>query len=130
MQAHLLILTTNLLFLKGRSWPVWLGTGFGLGSGWTDCERSFNPVAIPGVRILPSVHHPSAPSTGTPSVMERLSEKTSGLVDAGKSKSSDIIDMTKSKSSELIDQGKSKGNEALDKTKEKARQVENKVRSV
>jgi inner membrane organizing system protein 1 len=116
--------------ISGRSFPVWLGTGFGLGSGWTDCERSFNPVAIPGVRILPSIHHPSAPSTGTPSVMERLSEKTSGLVDKGKSKSSQIIDATRSKSNELIDEGKDKGREALDKGKEKARQVEDKVRSV
>lgn len=38
----------------GRAWPVWLGTGFGLGAGYTDCERSFNPVSVPGVRIVPA----------------------------------------------------------------------------
>jgi inner membrane organizing system protein 1 len=90
-----------------------------MGSAWTDCERSFNPVAIPGVRILPSPHHQAAPSSGSPSVMERLSAKTSNL-----------IDTTKSKGSEVLEAGKNKGSEALDKGKAKAKDVEDKVRRI
>lgn len=44
----------SVLLLKRRAWPVWLGTGFGLGAGYTDCERSFNPVSVPGVRLIPA----------------------------------------------------------------------------
>ncbi|UZJ55939.1 hypothetical protein CBS101457_005259 [Exobasidium rhododendri] len=120
----------SVLLFKRRSFPVWLGTGFGLGSGWTDCERSFNPVAIPGVRILPSPHHQAAPSSGTPSVLERLSSKTSDLIDAGKSKSSELIDVGKGKSSEVIEAGKEKANEVVEKGKGKAKEVEEKVRRI
>lgn len=35
----------------GRPWPVLLGLGFGLGQGYADCERVFNPAAVPGFRI-------------------------------------------------------------------------------
>jgi hypothetical protein len=37
--------------LTGRPWPVFLGLGFGIGQGYSDCERVFNPAAVPGFRI-------------------------------------------------------------------------------
>lgn len=103
----------------GRAFPVWLGTGFGLGSAWTDCERSFNPVAIPGVRILPSPNSPNAPSAGQPSVLERLSEKTSSLVD----KSKDLAQDASHKGKELAQDAKQKGKEVSKDLEEKVRKV-------
>lgn len=92
----------------GRAFPVWLGTGFGLGSGWTDCERSFNPVAVPGVRILPS----AAAATANPSTMERLSARTA-----------EVFDKTKDKTQELAGKGKQKAQEVESKVEEKVRRV-------
>lgn len=114
----------SVLLFRRRSWPVWLGTGFGLGSGWTDCERSFNPVAIPGVRILPSPNHQSAPSSGSPSVMERLSAKTSDLVDTSKSK------LAEAKQSKIVQDVQNKKDEAIGEAKTKAKELEDKVRRV
>lgn len=105
--------------LTGRAFPVWLGTGFGLGSAWTDCERSFNPVAIPGVRILPSPNSPNAPSPGQPSVLERLSEKTSGLVE----KSKDLAQDATQKGKEVAQDAKQKGKEVSKDLEEKVRKV-------
>lgn len=117
------ILLSVLLFRR-RSWPVWLGTGFGLGSGWTDCERSFNPVAIPGVRILPSPTHQSAPSSGSPSLMERLSAKTSDLIDMSKSK------LDEAKQSKILKDVQNKKDEVVSEGKAKAQELEDKVRRV
>ena len=38
----------------GRAWPIALGAGFGAGAAYADCDRSFNPARIPGVRIVPA----------------------------------------------------------------------------
>lgn len=105
-----------MLSATGRAFPVWLGTGFGLGSGWTDCERSFNPVAIPGVRVLNST---SSIQQTQPSVMERLGAKTSSLVDR-----------SKDQANAALGQGKEKANEAVDAAKDKAKEAEEKVRRV
>ncbi|KAJ9586684.1 hypothetical protein L9F63_019722 [Diploptera punctata] len=32
----------SLLFFKRKSWPVILGTGFGIGMAYANCERSIN----------------------------------------------------------------------------------------
>ncbi|KOS14809.1 hypothetical protein Malapachy_1038 [Malassezia pachydermatis] len=67
----------SVLFLRRRSWPVWLGTGFGLGAGYTDCERSFNPVSVPGVRILPlsqTTAHPQPPSSRFTQLQDRVGD--------------------------------------------------------
>ncbi|PWN93798.1 hypothetical protein FA10DRAFT_31671 [Acaromyces ingoldii] len=94
----------SVLLFRRRAFPVWLGTGFGLGSGWTDCERSFNPVAVPGVRILPS----AAAATANPSTMERLSARTA-----------EVFDKTKDKTQELAGKGKQKAQEVESKVEEK-----------
>jgi hypothetical protein len=43
-------------FLKniGRAFPVWIGIGSGLGASYSDCQRTFNPVHLPGYRFLDS----------------------------------------------------------------------------
>ena len=64
----------SVLFLRRRAWPVWLGTGFGLGAGYTDCERSFNPVAVPGVRILPSTANVAVPPSRFSQLQDRVGE--------------------------------------------------------
>ena len=64
----------SVLFLRRRAWPVWLGTGFGLGAGYTDCERSFNPVAVPGVRILPSNANVAVPPSRFSQLQDRVGE--------------------------------------------------------
>ena len=38
--------------LLGRAWPIALTTGFGAGAAYADCDRSFNPARIAGVRVL------------------------------------------------------------------------------
>lgn len=86
----LLLLFVQLLTFIGRAWPVWLGTGFGLGSGYTDCERSFNPVAVPGVRILPAGTDVSAPTSGFSKLQDRVGE----LFGQAREQASDAVENT------------------------------------
>merc|ERR1711964_866949 len=44
------VLLSAILFRR-RAWPVWLFTGVGIGSGYSDANRIFNPAAIPGYKI-------------------------------------------------------------------------------
>ncbi|GAA5856094.1 hypothetical protein JCM9279_002363 [Rhodotorula babjevae] len=44
------IVASAILFRR-RPWPVFLGLGFGAGQGYADCERVFNPAAVPGYRV-------------------------------------------------------------------------------
>jgi len=46
------VLASVVLFRR-RAFPVWLTTGFGLGSAYTDCQITFNPAAVPGITIAP-----------------------------------------------------------------------------
>ncbi|CAE7197155.1 unnamed protein product [Rhizoctonia solani] len=43
----------SVLLFRRRGWPVALSTGFGAGTAYADCDRSFNPARIPGTRIIP-----------------------------------------------------------------------------
>ncbi|KAG0141368.1 hypothetical protein CROQUDRAFT_663944 [Cronartium quercuum f. sp. fusiforme G11] len=45
------------VLFRRRSFPVWLGIGSGLGASYSDCQRTFNPVNVPGYRF--SDVHPS-----------------------------------------------------------------------
>ncbi|KAH9968191.1 hypothetical protein BC827DRAFT_1170919 [Russula dissimulans] len=49
----------SVLLFRRRAWPIALSTGFGAGAAYADCDRSFNPARISGVRVLP---HPPAES--------------------------------------------------------------------
>lgn len=76
-------------------------------------------MAIPGVRILPSPNSPNAPSSGQPNVFERLSEKTSSLVD----KSKDVAQDASQKGKEIAQDAKQKGKEVSSNLEEKVRKV-------
>jgi len=49
----------SVILFRRRAWPIALSTGFGAGAAYADCDRSFNPARIPGVRV---VQHPPAES--------------------------------------------------------------------
>ncbi|XP_016993034.1 MICOS complex subunit Mic10 [Drosophila takahashii] len=36
----------TLLFFRRRIWPVWLGTGFGVGMAYRGCEKELNEVTF------------------------------------------------------------------------------------
>lgn len=44
---------------KEKSWPIALSTGFGIGVSYAECQRTFNPTAIPGVKIIKTPPTPS-----------------------------------------------------------------------
>ena len=46
----------------GRTWPIALSTGFGMGTAYADCDRSFNPARVPGTRlaVVPETPIPAA----------------------------------------------------------------------
>ncbi|KAK7682811.1 hypothetical protein QCA50_014195 [Cerrena zonata] len=53
----------SVILFKRRGWPIALGTGFGAGQAYADCDRSFNPARIPGVKFVPGTASSSpAPS--------------------------------------------------------------------
>ncbi|KAJ1978873.1 Mitochondrial inner membrane organizing system component [Dimargaris cristalligena] len=38
----------SVLLFRRRTWPVWAGTGFGIGHAYSECQRQFHPsVAFP-----------------------------------------------------------------------------------
>ncbi|KAL5497826.1 MIC10 [Sanghuangporus vaninii] len=41
----------SVIFFRRRTWPIALSTGFGLGTAYADCDRSFNPARVPGTRL-------------------------------------------------------------------------------
>jgi len=49
----------SVLLFRRRTFPVWLSTGAGLGSAYTDCQIAFNPSAVPGFTVASP---PPAPS--------------------------------------------------------------------
>ncbi|PLW15760.1 hypothetical protein PCANC_02727 [Puccinia coronata f. sp. avenae] len=44
----------SVIAFKRRAFPVWIGIGSGLGASYSDCQRTFNPVHLPGYRFLDS----------------------------------------------------------------------------
>ncbi|KAF9815212.1 hypothetical protein IEO21_04729 [Rhodonia placenta] len=42
----------SVILFRRRAWPIALGTGFGMGAAYADCDRSFNPARIPGTRVI------------------------------------------------------------------------------
>ncbi|CAL1710105.1 unnamed protein product [Somion occarium] len=53
----------SVILFKRRGWPIALSTGFGAGIAYADCDRSFNPARIPGVKIVPASSTPSTTTT-------------------------------------------------------------------
>ncbi|KAL9936605.1 hypothetical protein V8E36_004673 [Tilletia maclaganii] len=107
------VLASVILFRR-RAFPVWIGTGFGLGSGYTDCERSFNPVSVPGVRIIPAVDSSSSSLSSSdlpaPSSFERLQQRAGEALGVAREKA----DQQLSKSGGLIEKLETQGKQGLD----------------
>ncbi|PWY99660.1 DUF543-domain-containing protein [Testicularia cyperi] len=119
----------SVLLFRRRAFPVWLGTGFGLGSAYTDCERSFNPVAVPGVRIIPSGQSSSGATSSQPqTTFEKLQQKAGEAFGAAKEKAATGLDKAQDKGAEVADKAQAKGQEALDKVKSEAHKIEDKYR--
>lgn len=116
----------------GRAFPVWLGTGFGLGSAYTDCERSFNPVAVPGVRVVPSssTTSVSATSSAPQTTFEKIQQKAGEAFSAAKTQASEGLEKAQDKSAHVVDKVEQKGQQALDSAKAEAKKLEDKVRRV
>ncbi len=116
----------------GRAFPVWLGTGFGAGSGYTDCERTFNPVAVPGVRIVSS-KSPEAAKT-QPSTFERLQQKAGEAFGSARQEAGKQIDKAQAKVEPELEKAKDyvkdSAQDLLNKAKSGANKVEDKVRQV
>ncbi|KAJ2915740.1 hypothetical protein MD484_g4691, partial [Candolleomyces efflorescens] len=51
---------SSVILFRRRTWPIALGTGFGAGAAYADCDRSFNPARIPGTRIVSAVEAPAS----------------------------------------------------------------------
>ncbi|KAH9824696.1 hypothetical protein DFH28DRAFT_1843 [Melampsora americana] len=47
------------VLFRRRAFPVWIGIGTGLGASYSDCQRTFNPVHVPGYRF-PDVQTPTS----------------------------------------------------------------------
>jgi inner membrane organizing system protein 1 len=45
-------IVASVLLFKRRTWPISLTTGFGIGVAYADCQRTFNPIDLPGVRVV------------------------------------------------------------------------------
>ncbi|SPC62833.1 uncharacterized protein UHOD_05644 [Ustilago sp. UG-2017b] len=115
----------SVLLFRRRAFPVWLGTGFGLGSAYTDCERSFNPVAVPGVRVVPSSSSAniSATSSAPQTTLEKTQQKAGEAFSAARDEAQD-------KGASLVEIAEQKGQQALDSAKAQAHKIEEKVRRV
>lgn len=104
---------------------MWLGTGFGLGSAYTDCERCFNPIAVPGVRVIPSSSSTSvSPTSSAPqTTFEKLQQKAGEAFSDGLEKAHD-------KGASVVENVEAKGQQALDSAKAEANKIDDKVRRV
>ncbi|WFC97858.1 Mitochondrial inner membrane organizing system component [Malassezia yamatoensis] len=121
----------SVVLLKRRSWPVWLGTGFGLGSGYTDCERSFNPVAVPGVRVLPANAKPSVPESQMGKIQQRVGELVGKAKDETDEKvapaAHNIRDQVQDRFAELSQKGRDAAETQLNKVQDSAHDVLHKL---
>ncbi|BFZ58071.1 Mitochondrial inner membrane organizing system component [Savitreella phatthalungensis] len=42
----------SVVLFRRRPWPVFTGLGFGLGQSYSECNRHFNPLLIPGQKLV------------------------------------------------------------------------------
>ncbi|GAA5853814.1 hypothetical protein JCM8547_007459 [Rhodosporidiobolus lusitaniae] len=138
------IVASALLFRR-RPWPVFLGLGFGIGQGYADAERVFNPAAVPGFKIAEetkaspftlhspftpaaSVPSPSSPAPSVPAPSPASSSPApspSPVVPAAKSAASSIS----SKVSEAVAEAKQKASSHADVAVEKSEEIGAKVKA-
>ncbi|GAA5988909.1 hypothetical protein JCM10908_006225 [Rhodotorula pacifica] len=134
------IVTSAILFRR-RPWPVFLGLGFGIGQGYSECERVFNPAAVPGFKIQgaeksspfqlsspfaavsPSQSSAIRPGPQVPSSTPAAGTTTSSVVNQAKG----AFESAKSKASEVAHKAQDKAEEVKDKVVGAASSAEKKV---
>ncbi|KAI1706754.1 MICOS complex subunit Mic10 [Ditylenchus destructor] len=48
-------IVASLALFKSRTWPIWLGTGVGLGNGWSNCRHDLeSPYLLHGKKVKSS----------------------------------------------------------------------------
>ncbi|GAA5822443.1 hypothetical protein JCM5353_000508 [Sporobolomyces roseus] len=114
-------IVASVVLFKRRGWPVGFAFGWGLGQGYQDCQRVFNPAAIPGYRVQGEESKSASPFT-----LNRSTSSSDAAAEASK-KFDEKKEQTKSKVGELVQQAKQKAIEAANKVEEKAGEVKDKV---
>ncbi|GAA5972172.1 hypothetical protein JCM21900_003694 [Sporobolomyces salmonicolor] len=137
------VVASALLFRR-RPWPVLLGLGFGAGQGYSDCERVFNPAAVPGYRIAGQEKAASPFSLSSPFSSVSPSQSSSApapapspspssppspsparsAVESTSVKVQDAVSSAKSKASDAASAAQEKASEVVDQGKSKAGEVE------
>ncbi|KAF8361082.1 hypothetical protein PRIPAC_88005 [Pristionchus pacificus] len=45
-------IVASVAFFKGRAFPIWLGSGVGIGAGWSNCRHDLNaPFLVHGKKV-------------------------------------------------------------------------------
>ncbi|CAD6194910.1 unnamed protein product [Caenorhabditis auriculariae] len=45
-------IVASVAFFKSRAWPIWFGSGVGLGTGWSNCRHDFvSPYLLHGKKV-------------------------------------------------------------------------------
>ncbi|KAI5475531.1 DUF543-domain-containing protein [Pseudohyphozyma bogoriensis] len=108
------IVASAILFRR-RPWPVLMGLGFGLGQGYSDCERVFNPAAVPGF----VVKNGAAPATPAPSPISALIARAAPAVNEVGTKAKEAVAEVKEKAVEVKDKAEDKKVEVEKKVEKK-----------
>lgn len=110
----------------GRPWPVLVGLGFGLGQGYSDCERVFNPAAIPGFKIASaSAADPTRPAP-PPSAYANFAPLSANLRDKASEVKAAVVgkaDEVRAKGEAAVAKGEAKVDKAGAKVEAKAAEV-------
>ncbi|GAA5821702.1 hypothetical protein JCM11251_000982 [Rhodosporidiobolus azoricus] len=125
------IVASAILFRR-RPWPVFLGLGFGIGQGYSDCERVFNPAAVPGFRVAGetkaspftlqspfSVVSPNQTSAVPPSPAPVSTPSPSAAASSAASSASAAAKSVSSKVADAVAEAKHKASDVASKAQEK-----------
>lgn len=97
-----------------------VGLGFGAGQGYSDCERVFNPAAIPGFKIASDPSKPSpSPYANFAPLSANLKEKAAEVKAAVVGKAEEA----KAKGGALVAKGEAKVDKAEAKVEKKVDEV-------
>ncbi|POY76276.1 hypothetical protein BMF94_0471 [Rhodotorula taiwanensis] len=123
------IVTSAILFRR-RPWPVFLGLGFGIGQGYADCERVFNPAAVPGFKVQGQekaspfqLSSPFAAVSPSQSSAVRPGPQVPASTPAAGTTTNSVVQQAKG----AFDQAKSKAAAVAHKAQDKAEEVKDKV---
>ncbi|BGP19234.1 hypothetical protein JCM10213_007031 [Rhodosporidiobolus nylandii] len=135
------IVASAILFRR-RPWPVFLGLGFGAGQGYSDCERVFNPAAVPGFKIAgeakaspftlsspftTAVSPSQSSAVPAPAPSPKPAAAVSAAAESVQSKVADAVAEAKQKASQVASAAQTKAAEAKEVIGEKVQKVEEKT---